>query len=101
MSTFRYINGYEAFGSDRDHTTTGGIRGLKGVWASWTERTAAGDSKIPDRPWEARTYLPKMKEITRVEKATGDVNPGSFEVFYADGMTEIIEPGDLLCVEQP
>ena len=101
MSTFEYIDGRTAFYNDRDHATTGGIRGLKGVWAHWVDRTESGNSVTPEQSWEARQYLPKMKEITRVEKATGDVVARSFEVFYADGTSEVIDPTDLLCVERP
>jgi len=101
MSTFAYMTGREAFYGDRDHATTDGIRGLKGVWAYWVDRNAQGNSLIPDRTWEARQYLPRMKKIVSVEKAKGDVIPGSVEVFYEDDTSEVIDPSDLLCVERP
>jgi hypothetical protein len=80
------------------------ITGLKGLAAEriplYTTRTRAGNLRKPEQPWNAHGHLDRFKEIERVAWAN-DTDPGTAEVFYADGTTDLLRSGDLLCVERP
>lgn len=105
MSTFDYLKPGEAIAAARsdapDHRL---IIGLRGVSAdripNLITRTATGNARQPEQPWDAHGHLDKFKEITGVEWAK-DADPGMAEVFYADGSTDLIGRQDLLCVERP
>lgn len=100
MSVFEYMDPRSAVYNDRDHATTGGIRGLMAADADWCTRTATGNAREPEQPWIARGHLDKFKRIARVEIAK-DADPGTIEVFWTDGTASILHRGDLLCVERP
>jgi hypothetical protein len=92
----------EAFGSDRDHRTTpGGIRGLRVADADWCTRTASGYAQFPFEPCDARRHIGRFKTLARVERVTGDCDPGTFELFFDDGTSAYIKREDILCVEEP
>lgn len=105
MSTFDYLNPSEALAAARDDAPDyRRIIGLKAVDADriphLITRTATGQAHKPEQPWRAHGHLDKFKEITRVAWAH-DADPGTAEVFYADGTTDLIKRKDLLCVERP
>jgi hypothetical protein len=105
MSTFDNLTPGEAVVAARDDAPEyKRIIGLKGLAADriphYTTRTAAGNHRKPEQPWAAHGHLDKFKEIARVERAE-DADPGTAEVFYADGSTDLIRRGELLCVERP
>lgn len=105
MSTFDYLTPGDAVAYARASTPEyRQITGLKGVDADriphLITRTAAGNARQPEAPWAAHGHLDKFKEIARVEWAQ-DADPGTAQVFYADGSTDLIRRGDLLCVERP
>lgn len=105
MSTFDYLTPGEAFIDALDGAPEyRRITGLKGVDAdripNLITRTRAGNARKPEQPWRAHGHLDKFKEIARVEWAK-DADPGTAEVFYADGTADLIKQGDLLCVERP
>jgi hypothetical protein len=95
MSTFDYLTPAEAVAASGNQAP-GHLRidGLKGVDADRIPNL------IPEEPWRAHGHLDKFKDILRVEWAK-DADPGTAEVFYADGSTDLIKQGDLLCVERP
>ncbi|MFJ4902949.1 hypothetical protein [Streptomyces sp. NPDC088727] len=105
MSTFDYLTPADAVAAAwvgaPDHER---ITGLKGIDAdrmpNMITRTAAGNARQPSASWDAHGHLDKFKEIARVEWAK-DADPGTAEVFYADGTTDLIKSSDLLCVERP
>lgn len=105
MSTFDYLTPAEAVAA-ASNTAPGyqRIDGLNGIDAdripNLITRTRAGNARKPEQPWRAHGHLDKFKAIIRVEWAK-DADPGTAEVFYADGTTELIRRGDLLCVERP
>ncbi|MFD8654971.1 hypothetical protein [Streptomyces mirabilis] len=95
MPTFDYLTPADAVAaSGNDAPGYKRIDGLKGVDADRIPNV------IPEEPWRAHAHLDKFKVISRVEWAK-DADPGTAEVFYADGTTELIRQGDLLCVERP
>ncbi|MFI0966969.1 hypothetical protein ACH4S8_37145 [Streptomyces sp. NPDC021080] len=105
MSTFLNLTPAEAVAaSGNDAPGYKRIDGLKGIDADrvpgMVTRTAAGQARQPEQPWIAHSHLDDFKVISRVEWAK-DADPGTAEVFYTDGSTELIKRGDLLCVEQP
>lgn len=63
-------------------------------------RTRAGYARKPEPSGAEHAFLSKFKEIARVEWAR-DADPGTAEVFYADGSTDLVGRQDLLCVERP
>jgi hypothetical protein len=95
MSTFRYLPPAEAVAAS-GNTAPGHARidGLRGVDADRIPNV------IPEEPWRAHGHLDRFKIIARVEWAT-DADPGTAEVFYTDGSTELIKRDELLCVEDP
>lgn len=110
MSTFNYLRAHQirALGSEntRDFEK---IIGLKAVDAErflspikgGYSKTAAGYLRVPSDPWRAHSYVDKLfKVIVRVEWAK-DADPGTVEVVYADGSTDLIDKYGLLCVEIP
>ena len=105
MSTFTFLKPADAVAAARDSAPDyQRITGLRGVDADrlphMITRTAAGNARQPEQPWRAHAYLDMFREIARVEWAQ-DADPGTAEVFYADGSTDILHRGDLLCVERP
>lgn len=105
MSTFEYLTPGEAVNAAQsDAPDYKRITGLKGLSADrmphLITRTAAGYARKPEAPWAAHGHLDKFKEITGVERAK-DADPGTIEVFYADGTTDLLHKVDLLCVERP
>ncbi|MFE0490111.1 hypothetical protein [Streptomyces griseoaurantiacus] len=95
MSTFDYLTPAEAVEYARNTAPQyKRITGLKGVDADRIPNV------IPEEPWRAHGHLDKFKEIARVEWAQ-DADPGTAEVFYADGTTDLIKRDELLCVERP
>lgn len=95
MSTFDYLTPAEAVtAAQTDAPDYKRITGLRGVDADRIPNL------IPEEPWRAHGHLDKFKEIARVEWAQ-DADPGTAEVFYADGSTDLVRRGDLLCVERP
>jgi hypothetical protein len=107
VSIFDYLTPAEAVAAS-GNTAPGHLRidGLKGVDADriphMITRTAAGTARKPEsgRGQDAHGHLDKFKDIIRVEWAK-DADPGTAEVFYADGSTDLLRCGDLLCVERP
>lgn len=105
MSTFDILAPFEAIAAARtgapDHQR---IIGLRAVDADriphYITRTRTGFARKPAEPWRAHGHLDKFKVIERVEHAK-DADPGTAEVFYADGSTDLIGRQDLLCVERP
>jgi hypothetical protein len=95
MSTFALLPPDEAVAASGS-TAPGHLRidGLKGVDADRIPNV------IPEEPWRAHAHLDKFKIISRVGWAE-DADPGTAEVFYTDGSTELIKRDDLLCVERP
>lgn len=105
MSTFDYLAPGQAVTAAQDHAPRyRRIIGLKGVDADriphLITRTRAGYARQPEHPWNGHGHLDKFKEIARVEWCRR-ADPGTAEVFYADGSTDLIGPQDLLCVERP
>lgn len=95
MSTFDYLTPAEAVAAARvEAPEYKRITGLRGVDADRIPNV------IPEEPWRAHGHLDKFKEIARVEWAQ-DADPGTAEVFYADGSTDLIKREGLLCVERP
>lgn len=105
MSTFEFLAPATAVAAARDDAPAyQRITGLKGVDADrlpgTITRTAAGYAREPQDTWNAHAHLDLFKEIARVEFAQ-DADPGTAEVFYTDGTTDLIKPKDLFCVERP
>jgi hypothetical protein len=105
MGTFHFLKPADAVAAAQSSAPDyQRITGLKGVDADripdMVTRTAAGNARQPEQPWRAHGHLDKFKEIARVEWAK-DADPGTAEVFYADGSTDLLKRGDLLCVERP
>jgi hypothetical protein len=101
MSTFDYLTPGEAVTAARsDAPAYMSIRGLLAADADWVTRTRSGQALKPEATWEARAYLGRFKKVVRVEWAQ-DADPGTIEVFYADGTSAYLHRIDLLCVERP
>lgn len=105
MSTFDYLTPAEAVTAAwvgaPDYNRITGLRGVDADrMPGLITRTKAGNARKPEAPWAARGHLDKFKEIARVVWAE-DADPGTAEVFYADGSTDLIKREDLLCVERP
>ncbi|MBD3004583.1 hypothetical protein [Streptomyces sp. 5-10] len=102
MSTFEYLTPGEAVAATREDVPDYlSIVGLRGADADWCTRTATRQARKPSDTWSARTYLDRFKEIKLVEYVTGEADPGTVEVFYADGTSAYLHGVDLLCVERP
>ncbi len=105
MSTFDFLTPDEAVtAAQSDAPAYQRITGLRGLDADrmpgLITRTAAGRPRQPAAPWQAHGHLDKFKQIDRVTWAQ-DADPGTAEVFYTDGTSDLIKTQDLLCVERP
>ncbi|MET7363195.1 hypothetical protein ABZS76_32825 [Streptomyces sp. NPDC005562] len=107
MSTFDYLTPAEAVAAAQSSAPGyQRITGLRGLIAdrmpNLITRPKAGAARKPEggEGQRAHAHLDKFKTIARVEWAK-DADPGTAEVFYADGSTDLAHRGDLLCVERP
>lgn len=105
MSTFDYLTPSEAVAAAQPGAPAHlNIRGLLAIDADQMPhvitRTASGQARKPEQPWTAHAYLARFKKVARVEWAQ-DADPGTIEVFYADGTSAYLHRADLLCVERP
>src|SRR5574341_615133 len=107
MSTFDFLSPWRAITYASDNAPDyQRIIGLKGVDADripdLITRTVSGQARKPEQPWHAHGHLDRFKVIVRVEWAhEPGADPGTAEVFYADGCTDLIGRKDFLCVERP
>lgn len=106
MSTFKYLTPGEAVWAARegapDYRRIVGSKGISACRLPFADRdrTRAGSMRPPSQPWQAHAYLDEFREIKSVEWAK-DADPGTIEVFFTDGTTDLLHAGDLLCVERP
>lgn len=106
MSTFDYLTTYAAVTAAQadapGHRQIVGLRGISAGRLPFADRnrTAAGNMRNPSEPWAAHSHLEEFREIKAVEFAR-DADPGTAEVFYTDGTSDVVRREDLLCVERP
>ena len=109
MSTYDFFTPGEAFAASRPGVAEWqSIIGLKGAEAERVvtiTRTGTGNSRRPERPWEAWSAMAnqgrEIERITRTIDEHDDADHRTVTVHFADGTHTYILPGDLLCVERP
>ncbi len=110
MATYHYLTPNEALvrahESARDFEKIIGLRGMEADrLRPPISRTRAGYMRKPDDPWRAYGSRDKMREVVKVERTTGDADPGTVTVTFKndDGTEESVylHKYDLLCVERP
>lgn len=103
MPKYKFMRAYEAWGNDRDAATVpGGIRGLRGTRAVWATVGSGGVQRKPASDALILHHLERFQTITSVDRAPGpDAPVGAVEIRYANGTSEVVPQGDLVCVEFP
>jgi len=107
VSAFAYLTPAEAVAAAQPGAPAHlNIRGLLAMDADnipdLITRTRSGQARKPEGGdgQRAHAYLARFKKVARVEWAQ-DADPGTIEVFYADGTSAYLHRIDLLCVERP
>jgi hypothetical protein len=101
VSTFEYLWPVEVFDRLDDPRGYRRTRGRRVADATWCTRTNGGRARRPELHGREHAYLPKFRTLDRVERVTGDANPGTFELFFTDGTSGYVHADDLVCVERP